>query len=748
MPSAQVSSTNAVAKAFLAKKLLAILASLSFAAGALPAADDLLVADFEGADYGSWKVEGTAFGKAPARGTLPGQMDVSGFRGQGLVNSFAGGDNSTGTLTSPPFRIERKFITFLIGGGGYPDETCLNLIVGNKVVRTATGPNIESGGSEALAPAAWDVTEFGGRDATLQIVDSRKGGWGHINVDQIAQSDSRGNVQLAAPPVRPQELTRRVKIENDFLQLSVIGRESGTRRGLEKFSIEADGKVLRYLTIDLAKPGQTPEQTYSYDVRELRGREVTLRYRSTDATALSRLVLNNAENRDPRAYAGEHRPRFHFSPRVGWMNDINGSYWHDGLYHIFYQYNPCNRGGGAGFDMHWGHSVSRDLLHWEEWPVALFPDGSGQCYSGTTIVTPGAVPGLTDKSAPVIFFAATAPFSQHIATTPDGGRSWQRFVGNPVVKNMGDGDRDPKVVWHEASQHFVMVLYVGGPDTYRFLRSKDLRNWEQTQSIKGWFECPEFFSVKSVVTGEELWLLYGCFRTAKDDPKPFNSNSCYQLGRFDGKTFTPVGDIKNAHEGPNFYGALIFNNAPQGRHIMIGWTRGTALPPGEKFNQYASVPLELTLKKRDNEDMLCFEPVKELEALRGEPLLTLKNVSVTDAQAKLASLSRDALLDITVRFKPGAGAAKFRARNVELTYDPATRTVTRGRQTTVLHPEDTLDARFLIDRGLVETFWNGGEASYCIDSLYISEGPAFSITGDASIENLTVHPISDIWARQ
>jgi sucrose-6-phosphate hydrolase SacC (GH32 family) len=250
------------------------------------------------------------------------------------------------------------------------------------------------------------------------------------------------------------------------------------------------------------------------------------------------------------------------------------------------------------------------------------------------------------------------------------------------------------------------------------------------------------------VTGEELWLLYGCFRTAKDDPKPFSSNSCYQLGRFDGKTFTPVGDIKNAHEGPNFYGALIFNNAPQGRHIMMGWTRGTSLPPGEKFNQSASVPLELTLKKRNNEDTLCFEPVKELEALRGTPLLNLRNVSVADAQAKLAALTKDAQLDIAVRFKPAAGSLKFRARNVELAYDPATRTVTRGRQATVIHPDAAVDVRFLMDRGLIETFWNGGEASYCIGSAYTAEGPAFSITGEANIEELTVHPMSDIWAQQ
>ena len=160
--------------------------SLASTAGA---AADLLIADFEGADYGAWKATGTAFGKGPAQGTLPGQMPVSGYAGHGLVNSFTGGDRPTGTLTSPEFKIERRYLTFLIGGGGWAERTCMNLLVGTGVVRRATGPNTEPGGSEELAPASWDVGEFLGRTARLEIVDRASGGWGHINVDQIAQSD-------------------------------------------------------------------------------------------------------------------------------------------------------------------------------------------------------------------------------------------------------------------------------------------------------------------------------------------------------------------------------------------------------------------------------------------------------------------------------------------------------------------------------------------------------------------------------
>ena len=130
-----------MSRPFFRTALLTIVAQLSRAAAA-SAADrpDILIADFEGADYGAWHAEGEAFGRAPARGALAGQMAVSGFAGQGLVNSFAGGDATTGTLASPTVKIERQYLNFLIGGGHHPAETCVNLLAEGKVVRTATAP--------------------------------------------------------------------------------------------------------------------------------------------------------------------------------------------------------------------------------------------------------------------------------------------------------------------------------------------------------------------------------------------------------------------------------------------------------------------------------------------------------------------------------------------------------------------------------------------------------------------------------
>ncbi|MCX6900669.1 MAG: GH116 family glycosyl-hydrolase [Verrucomicrobia bacterium] len=154
--------------------------------------------DFEKPNYDGWTVTGEAFGKAPSTGTHAGQQRVSGFAGKRLVNTFLPNDKPQGTLTSKKFTIEKRYIGFLIGGGGHKGETCMNLRVGGKVVRTATGKN-----REQLEPASWDVAEFKGREAVIEIVDRHSGGWGHINVDQIVFSDITPDAILTlGSPVR------------------------------------------------------------------------------------------------------------------------------------------------------------------------------------------------------------------------------------------------------------------------------------------------------------------------------------------------------------------------------------------------------------------------------------------------------------------------------------------------------------------------------------------------------------------
>jgi hypothetical protein len=154
------------------------------------APDDILIADFEGDSYGDWKVTGIAFGDKPARANVTPRNRVTGYRGQGLVNTFLGGDKTTGTLASPSFTIERPYLNFLIGAGNHPGKTCINLIVDGKVVRTAIGPALkDSKEREVMDWQSWGVAPFTGRRAMIEIVDTHTKGWGHINVDHIFQSN-------------------------------------------------------------------------------------------------------------------------------------------------------------------------------------------------------------------------------------------------------------------------------------------------------------------------------------------------------------------------------------------------------------------------------------------------------------------------------------------------------------------------------------------------------------------------------
>lgn len=560
------------------------------------AADDIVVADFEGTNYGAWKVTGKAFGNAPARGTLPGQMLVDGFAGKRLVNSFVGGDQSTGTLTSPAFKLERHYLSFLIGGGGYSNETCMNLLVDGRIVRTATGPNTQPGGSERLQLSGWDVSEFTGRDATIQIVDQRTGGWGHITVDQIVQTDRK-------PAMERKNVTRDIAIEKHYLHFPV---KTGAAK--RKVEILREGKVERFFDIELTD--ETPDWWAFLDVSAWRGAKLTVKVdKLRDDSRALEFISNDEEIKDASTlYREPLRPRFHFSARRGWLNDPNGLVFSGGEYHLFFQHNPYGWGWG---NMHWGHAVSRDLLHWEELGEALYPDNLGAMFSGSAVIDRNNTSGFGKNGQPpmvLIYTAAGNSFSQCLAYSTDNGRTFTKFSGNPVVKQITGGNRDPKVFWHEPTKHWVMTLYVGFDETkdgkkttrhtIHFLTSPNLKDWKVANQIDGFFECPDFFELP--IDGDatkKKWVL-----TA--------ASSEYMVGTFDGEKFTPETPKLPGHRGKGFYAAQTFsgNPPPSGARIQIGWLQAPS--PGMPFNQCMSLPLELKLISTEEGPRLTWMPMR------------------------------------------------------------------------------------------------------------------------------------------
>ena len=705
--------------------LLALACCCAHAVAAQPAAaTDLVIADFEGDTYGNWQVTGNAFGPGPARGALPGQMPVDGFKGKGLVNTFYQGDGSTGTLTSPEFKIDRKFIAFLIGGGKDPEKTCMQLLVGGKVVRTATGSNDKPGGVESLAPESWDVAEFAGKPAVMRIVDTATGPWGHLSIDQIVQSERK--------PVQVQLLTdakRDFKIAKRYLNLPI---KNGAP--MRKVTTLVDGRFEVQNDMELAN-GQ-PDWWAFIDVSAWRGKTVTLQVDrlAEDSTALSSITQSDAIIGAETLYREPLRGQLHFSQQRGWNNDPNGMVFSQGEYHLFYQHNPYGWNWG---NMHWGHAVSRDLLSWQELPEAIAPHAPGDmAFSGSAVADVNNTSGWKKGANELLVAAYTSTGrGECIVYSTDRGRTFTEYEGNPVVKHAG---RDPRLLWHAPSKQWVMAVYdeEGGKQSIAFHTSPDLKKWTWQSRSEGFYECPDFFEL--ALDGDpanKKWVL-----TA--------ASSEYRVGTFDGKTFTPETGKLPGHRGAGFYAAQTFTGAPNGRTVQIGWLQ--AATPAMPFNQSMSLPLQLALRSTPDGPRLAWEPVAELKSLRVKSHVSKALTLAPGAPNPLAKVSAE-LLELRATFTPPAnGEVKFMLRGVPVLYDAAKQELAvNGHRAPAPLRDGKIDLTVFTDRNAYEAVAAGGLTYLPLPVKPKSEalGVEVSVTGGpATFDLLEVHELKSIWA--
>jgi len=700
-------------------------------------AKDIVIADFEGETYGDWKVTGEAFGPGPAKGTLGGQMEVSGFEGERLVNSYFKGDDTTGTLTSPDFEIQRKNINFLIGGGAHPGEACINLIVGGKAVRTATGPNDQPGGTEALDSHSWDVSDLAGKTAKIQIVDTATGGWGHVNVDQIVQSDAK------AAATEEVETSRNFVVKKKYLNLPV---KMGARKRI--FRLIVDGEVVRDFDIALAPMAQADGEAdfwVTLDVSEWKGREVTLKADSLGrgSKGLSSVEQGNSIKDSSDLYVEKLRPQFHFTSRRGWNNDSNGLVYYKGEYHLFYQHNPY---GWPWGNMTWGHAVSKDLVHWKELGDAIHPDKLGTIFSGSAAIDENNTAGFqTGKEKPIVCFYTSAggrnpesrgqPFTQSIAYSNDKGRTWTKYEGNPVIGHIRGGNRDPKVIWHEATKKWVMVLYIE-EGTMAFFTSDDLKTWERRSEIKSYHECPELFELP--VDGDEnnkKWILYG-------------GSGDYLIGQFDGKKFTKDGESIRFQRGNCFYASQTFNNIPEkdGRRIQIAW--GRVNMTGMPFNQQMLFPVSLTLRTTDEGIRMFAEPVEEIKKIHGKKR-SWKGETLEPGQNLLGGIEGD-LFHIIAEFSVGEAAEfGFVIRGTPVVYDVEKSEIScKGKKAQLKAEDGKIRLEILVDRTSVEIFGNAGRVYMPMGGILPEDNKTlgvFTKGGNTAIESLEVYELRSAW---
>ncbi|MFO0929745.1 MAG: GH32 C-terminal domain-containing protein [Gemmataceae bacterium] len=566
------------------------------------------------------------------------------------------------------------------------------------------------------------MSEFLGKEATIQIVDRRKGGWGHINVDHIIQGDR---------PRSSQEVTRQIRIDKRYLHLPVT-----TGAPKRRMSFVVDGQVVRDFEIEYAIT--RPQFHVFADVSAFKGKTLTVKTRLPKG-GLDAITASDALPEADTLYREKDRPQFHFTSRRGWLNDPNGLVYHDGVWHLFYQHNPY---GWAWGNMHWGHATSRDLVHWREGPIALYPPKWGDwAFSGSAVVDSGNTSGwgTADKPPLVAAFTSTGR-GECIVSSTDGGTTWQEYEGNPVVRHNG---RDPRLLWHAASKQWVMAVYDedGKPPTgsnrdIAFYTSPDLKKWTFQSRIVGYFECPDLFELPIDGDAKDTrWVLYA-------------ADGRYQLGRFDGKTFTPEGDKGQVWHG-RFYAAQTFSNAPAGRRVQIGWGSGVEFP-GMPFNQQMALPVELTLHRDGKTVRMHARPVRELETLRTN-VKRWKDVTVRPAENPLGAVSGE-LFELVAEIDPGkAATVGFRLGDVPLTWHADRGRLECGGVSAPLPLEKgRLRLHVFVDRGSIEVFGNGGRVALSVPSR-AGDRPrpvtAFATGADATIVGLEMHRLRSIWTK-
>ena len=523
---------------------------------------------------------------------------------------------------------------------------------------------------------------------------------------------------------------RTIKITKQYLNFPVSHRTDRAR-----MTFTAKGTDDLSVVIRLA-PGDADYWVFK-DMTAYRGKTVTITYEG-NADGLSKIYESDQPAGQEEMYREKNRPQFHFTTRRGWINDPNGLIFYDGEYHLFYQHNPYER---EWENMHWGHAVSRDLVHWEELNDALYPDELGTMFSGSAVIDYENTSGFGSKKNPAMVVAYTASSAnrqvQCIAYSLDRGRTFTKYEKNPVVDSKEKWNsvdtRDPRLFWYAPGRHWVMVL--NERDGHSIYTSADLKEWTYQSHVTGFWECPELIELP--VDGDKThtkWVMYGASGT-------------YMIGSFDGKRFTPEGG-KYCYTTGSIYAAQTINNIPasDGRRIQIGW--GRISHPDMPFNGMMLLPTEPTLQTTKEGIRLVNRPVKEVETLC-HPVKAWQNLTSDEANSQLKEFYSADRLRIRTTFKlshaTSAGFNLFGQRIID--YDMNGNTL-NGRFYSPQDPTSMeLTADIYVDRTSIEVFIDGGLYSYSMERRPdVNNKEGFHFWGNRiEVKSLEVFSVDSIW---
>lgn len=487
-----------------------------------------------------------------------------------------------------------------------------------------------------------------------------------------------------------------------------------------------------------------------------------------------------------------YRPQFHYTPIMNWMNDPNGLVYYEGKYHLFHQYNPFGNRWGY---MSWYHAVSEDLVHWEHRPVAI-PYGKEEeeaIFSGSAVVDHYNTTGFGDDSRAPLVAIYTSHYTredgstwqaQSLAYSTDGGKSFQKYEGNPVLMFDDPDFRDPNVFWMDEQEKWVMVVALPTQHKVQFYESKNLMDWNYLSdfgpagAIGGIWECPDLFPL--AVDGDPgniRWVLH-----VDINPGAIagGSGSQFFIGDWDGTYFTPDESIMNndiiwADYGTDFYAAITWSDIPEedGRRLWVGWMNNWLYAneiPTNPWRSAQSIPRSIHLKSIDGTIRPVQKPVVELQMLRNQHI-QLQEIQLSDDSVNLTDSGiYGNSFEMIIEIEPGDSkftGLKVRSGNGDETvvgYDAENGTAFIDRTNSgesgfyegfaqrndapVRLINGRVKLHLFVDWSSIEVFINDGEA--VITNRIFPEPDSqdiifYSSGGDGSIQKLDFWHLNSIW---
>lgn len=483
---------------------------------------------------------------------------------------------------------------------------------------------------------------------------------------------------------------------------------------------------------------------------DYKGQQISVDIQGLPADAVCWKELKLADSFD-MSNKETFRPVYHHTPAYGWMNDPNGMFYKDGVYHLFFQYNPY---GSVWGNMHWGHSTSSDLIHWNFEGISIVPDAWGAIFSGSCVVDHNNTAGF-GKDAVIAFYtsAKSTPWgdvqSESMAYSLDNGKTFVKYAGNPIITSLEKDFRDPKVFWYAPGKHWVMILAVG--QHMELYSSVNLKDWKKESEFGkmqgahgGVWECPDLIELPVEGSREKKWVLICNINPGG----PFGGSAAqYFVGSFDGKTFvneSPV-QTKWMDWGKDNYATVTWNNAPDGRCIALGWMSNWQYANNVPTRQYRSantIARDLTLYKAGEEFYLKSTPSREMKQARGEKV-SVPSFKVTDSY-KIESLLKDnnGAYEVEMEIQV-ADASKIslnlqneKGEQVSMYYDLLRKQFVMDRSKSgkvdfsndfpavtaaPVHAGKTLRLRLFVDRSSIEAF--GEDGKFVMTNLVFPSSP-------------------------